>query len=152
MATDVKAVIATLIELGRPFIRELALAIVEQMNSGAVDEEIDQRSAAALRALRLSPRRFLEAAREGCFPFERRGRRTVARLRDVEAWRTRKREERRRERYVAALSPADQMRVELGYRPKGEPYLSPDDEERIHLGLRPKGERQKRNGEPGVKS
>ncbi|HMJ55723.1 MAG TPA: hypothetical protein VK540_26790 [Polyangiaceae bacterium] len=112
--------VGVLVAIGRPLLHELAKELVELMNAGAVDHEIDQRSTAALRRLRLTPRGYLEAARKkGTFASKKRGRRIVARLRDVEAWRNRPPAEDSDHAEPARATADDEERVLLGLRPKG---------------------------------
>lgn len=124
----VATVVAAITALWQPFVRAVAAELAAELASGRIDVEIDQRSVAALKELRISPRMYLEAARASEFRSTKRGRLIVARRGDVEAWLERRSlpaevVEREAE---TETSLDDQIRAELGLRrkPSTKPHVA----------------------------
>lgn len=112
--TGLEAALAPFVAL---LARVLAPAIAAELARTSRPEMIDQRSTAELARLDLSPRSYLTAARAGAFPSTKHGRRVVARLADVEAWRAGDSAP-KGSAVVAPISAEDQERRELGLAPK----------------------------------
>jgi hypothetical protein len=121
----VGAIVALLRPVWRPLVRAFAADVAAELAEKKVDHELDQRSPALIE-LRCTPRMYLEAARREPpeFPSSRRGRRVVARRRDVEAWLERKsastnrRRERANESPMAEPSIQEEARAAIGLPPK----------------------------------
>jgi len=133
------SVIAEALEpLLRQLVRSIATEVVAEMARSSRDVHVDQRSP-ALAELRLSPRMYLAAARQGEFPHTRVGRRVVAKRLDVIAWCERKSNAARRR--SGEVNRLEDVRADLALPPRSNRRrrLSIRDEARVALGLVPRG-------------
>jgi len=118
-------IVTTLVALAQSFVHALAVELSAELANSRRETEIDQRSVAELRELRLTPRVYMEAARKREFRSSKRGRLIVACRRDVEAWLDHRAEPMPVEsEHEAAASTAleDEVRAEMGLLPKRIPF------------------------------